>query len=481
MSSPLDISSSEEVNTMIGTQMGVADGWYRGVRKGVKRSTTRDPRLLADDVFGLVFLDRPGSYILIDKEQRHRRPYSKEEIIESLRSYYRVLLHVRGDGDKYEGWMTTAEIKSWWGATTTLRHHMQQWWVNKEKPYDLNYYTAFLSAFYRLDKKTMDAAFFTALTLYIPLVLSSYLCIMPSPSLTILHFHNAVSHSTRLMYGVVALKPIRMDLGKEAKQLEALQGSLVRISKQQFEQLQDAGQSHCLMVSYHMEKPLLTGRKRREAADCRSRRYASRERSKEQQHVAKQPRRSPRIATTEQWKEGLLAEAQWIDESVELEAVVKNADDKNPSFCCPTESHDEDEKDVGSTSKNGKRRRGRPITQRRELQYYIVVGGISFVNEACVSHANLVPYGQRGPGEERLNQWHEASMVPGQHLRARREVAFQYEDGRAEQRQCIWCGVQSIVANANSASGSAAYGALRATAIFLGWCEKDVHSALQAR
>ena len=107
-------------------------------------------------------------------------------------------------------------------------------------------------------------------------------------------------------------------------------------------------------------------------------------------------------------------------------------------------------------------------------------GGVSFVNEACARHANLVPYGQgeRGQDEERLNHWHEASVMPGQHLRARREVAFRYEDNDTEQRQCIWCGVQTIVA---SASESGVNDALRATAKFLGWCEKDVHCALPAR
>jgi hypothetical protein len=177
-----------------------------------------------------------------------------------------------------------------------------------------------------------------------------------------------------------------------------------------------------------MEKALLTGRKRREAVECRSRRYASRERLKEQQHAAKQPRRSQRIATGEEWKEGLLAETQWIDQSQsrELEAGAKHADDGDPSLCGPIESQEEDQNSVASTSTNGTRRRGRPIKQARELEYYIVVGGISFVNEACARHANLVPCGQcqRGQDEERLNQWHEASVMPGQYLRARRELAY---------------------------------------------------------
>jgi hypothetical protein len=63
----------------------------------------------------------------------------------------------------------------------------------------------------------------------------------------------------------------------------------------------------------------------------------------------------------EEWKEGLLAETQWIDQrqSVELQAGEKNADDENSSPCGPTESHDEDLKEVPSPSKKAKGRRGR--------------------------------------------------------------------------------------------------------------------------
>jgi hypothetical protein len=261
-----------------------------------------------------------------------------------------------------------------------------------------------------------------------------------------------------------------------------VQGSLVRISKQQFEQLQNAGQSHCLLVSYHKEKPLLTGRQKRGAAERRSRRLASRERQRESQHVAKEPRRSERIATVQEWKEGLLAEVQWIDgsQSVELETSTKDADAGDSARCDPTESHEEDRKEAASPSKKAKRRRGRPIMQARELEFYIVIGAISFVNEACARHANLVPYGQseRGQGEQRMNQWHETSVISDQHLRARREVAFQYEDNNALERQCIWCGVEFIDMNA---SESGVHDTLRATAEFLGWSERDVRCALQAR
>jgi hypothetical protein len=202
----------------------------------------------------------------------------------------------------------------------TLRHHMKRWWVQQQKPYDLNYYTTFLSALYRLKKNTMDVAatqFFTALSLCTPLLLSSHLRIMPSPSLTLLHFHNAglALRTSHVWSGGTQADTYRQQNGGEtaggyAGLAGSYQQTAVRAAAKCRSEPLPAGQ-----LSYG--ESTVDRAQEAKAVECRSRRYASRERPKEQQHAAKQ---QVRVRGSRLWKSGKKASSPRRSGSTSLRA-----------------------------------------------------------------------------------------------------------------------------------------------------------------
>ena len=349
--------------------------------------------LRAYDVYMMVFHDRPGSYYCITSRYFQRRAYTAEEITERLRQYYGMLVARRGRVRAFEGDMTAEELQSWWCVDDTVREGMSQFYApsssrsssSSSRPpltYDLGY-KAFLTSFYRpwetRRRGHSPIEFFSCLATYVPLLLSSYFRLQQSVALTALLSSSSSSSTSEsdhimaqpLLLGVVALKQITPNETSSEREVQAIQGGLCAISREEYEALCEAGADHSILEAKYAERSDLRKRKRKKVVDDRQARIdaRSRPRPQEVQQQVQPTRRSTRRVVVVARPPPLTSSLQPGDQS------------PSPSL------------EPGAPD-TVRRPRGRPRKDKEEVEFYVVVGGMSMVNEACALHCDSSSHDQ---------------------------------------------------------------------------------------
>jgi hypothetical protein len=406
-------------------------GRRRGQRGGSGKATGREQRwaLRTYDVFVQIFFNRRGSYYCTGDKHLQNRSFTAKEMTEGLQLYYALLRRERGAGE-FDGSMSAEELTDWWlyplsvcnayvdsnSASSSSGTSSNDKWKEGWKP--------FLNGFFYVPdtgRKRRHHKFFQSLATYAPLIVSTYLRVAPSPALTDLAGADSETHT--LVLGVLALKDLHLSDVNSVKAMKAIKGDLVHISEDEYKALCLARADHSILESKYGERARL---KEPETEERRKKNRAARARSRAKlvATAAAPPRRSSRIREQSAASQGVEAEVKVEMEEGAAAAVRASTLSTMPSVPLATAfpasslaaspaspvpptilAPSDDELSAV------RRKRGRPRKSSQVLEYRVVVGGMSFVNQACERHFNMEPHDDDVNDWAYRHQWRVATLT----------------------------------------------------------------------
>jgi hypothetical protein len=307
----------------------------RGVRCGA---------LLAYDVFNVVFLNRPGTYVLRDSSSACR--CCAEQTIAYLKRYHRALMQT---GNYHPHLITSSQLQDWWMLNESARSILKQTGKDIADNVSCARYLRSLTPIAGIIRQS----FFESLVLYLPLFLSTTVALQPSKLL----------RNTKLSYGIVCSAPV--DPGEH---IRGVLGQLVRLSTAEAALLREHGLDHSIVCIQSYELGSIS-----------------------------------------------MSTAAATDEVIDLTS--------------------DNSLDIPSMRRKSKKKR------LRNERWFAVVGGLSFLNDACSVHANAWPCTFREQGSDVGNmQWQVAESK--RQLLVGEEVFVSYADDVSlcnSQHPCVFC------------------------------------------